>query len=134
MYGRFSIRAEWYSLSSFLKSAEPGVAFPRSSSAFEARGEHGQPNQARSQSVEMLEWPQGSTSATPLDVVWKMCQPAGFLLGGSLVGRREVRVPQSMTWRSTFTPSFRSWAAVVSESALMNAMSLGAITTIFSPL
>ena len=117
-----------------MKSADAGAVFPRSSRAFEARGEQGQPNQARSQSVEMFEWPHGSTSATPLDVVWKMCQPAGFLLGGSLVGRREVRVPQSMTWRSTFTPIFRSWAAVVSDAALMNAMSLGAITTIFSPL
>ena len=82
----------------------------------------------------MFEWPHGSASATLLDVVWKMCQPAGFLLGGSFTGRREVSVPQSMTWRSTFTPSFRSMAAVVSDAALMVAMSLGAITTIFSPL
>ena len=55
MYGRFSISAVWYSVRSFLNSAEPGAVFPRSSSAFEARGEHGQPNQARSQSVEMFE-------------------------------------------------------------------------------
>jgi hypothetical protein len=39
-----------------------------------------------------------------------------------------------MVCRSTFTPSFRSMAAVVRDAALMVAKSLGAITTIFSPL
>ena len=82
----------------------------------------------------MFECPHGSASATLFDVVLKMCHPAGFLLGGSFTGRREVSVSQSITWRSTFTPSFRSIAAVVSDAALMVAMSLGAITTTFSPL
>src|SRR5206468_5645859 len=99
-----------------------------------ARSEHGHPNQASAHRVEMFECPHGSPRATPFDVVWKMCQPAGFFDGGSLIGRREVRVPQSMTWRSTVTPIFRSIAAVVSDAALMLAMSLGAIRTIFSPL
>src|SRR5262245_61758425 len=117
MYGRFSIRAAWYSVKSFLNSGEPAGVLPSSSSAFEARGEHGQPNHARSHRVEMFECPQGSASATLFDVVWKMCQPAGFLLGGSFTGRRDVSVPQSITWRSTLTPSFRSIAAEIGRAS-----------------
>src|SRR5574341_1297281 len=129
-----SIKAEWYSVRPFLKASVPWVRWASSSSDLVARGEHAQPNQALSQAVEMLAWPHGSLSAAYPEVVWKMCHPAGFLDGGSLTGRRETRVPQSIACRSTFTPSLRSRAAVVREAALMVAKSLGAITTIFSPV